>query len=77
MVKDMRMWFERKYEKLACDALLKLIERASQRPKELFEGLSGTLTRWLELTRPVRSESLQQGPNRGIQQQNQAYAGMA
>jgi transposase len=47
-VQDLRMWFERKYEKPAREALLKLIERASQSPQEPLKRLAGTLTRWFE-----------------------------
>jgi transposase len=47
-VQDLRMWFERKYEKPAREALLKLIARASQSPQEPLKRLAGTLTRWLE-----------------------------
>jgi transposase len=47
-VQDLRMWFERKYEKPAREALLKLIERASQSPQEPLKRMAGTLTRWFE-----------------------------
>ena len=47
-VQDLRIWFERKYEKPAREALLKLIERASQSPQEPLKRLAGTLTRWFE-----------------------------
>jgi transposase len=47
-VQDLRMWFERKYEKPAREALLKLIERASQRAQEPLKRMAGTLTRWFE-----------------------------
>jgi transposase len=47
-VQDLRLWFERKYEKPAREALLKLIERASQRAQEPLKRLAGTLTRWFE-----------------------------
>jgi transposase len=47
-VQDLRLWFERKYEKPAREALLKLIERASQSPQEPLKRLAGTLTRWFE-----------------------------
>jgi transposase len=45
---DLRLWFERKYEKPAREALLKLIERASQSTQEPLKRLAGTLTRWFE-----------------------------
>src|SRR5918999_5612750 len=47
-VQDLRMWFDRKYEKPAHEALSKLIERASQSPQEPLKRMAGTLTRWLE-----------------------------
>jgi transposase len=47
-VQDLRLWFERKYEKPAREALLKLIERASQSTQEPLKRLAGTLTRWFE-----------------------------
>lgn len=47
-VQDLRMWFERKYEKPAREALLKLIERASQSAQEPLKRMAGTLTRWFE-----------------------------
>jgi transposase len=47
-VQDLRMWFERKYEKPVREALLKLIERASQSAQEPLKRMAGTLTRWFE-----------------------------
>jgi transposase len=47
-VQDLRMWFERKYEKPAREALLKLIERASRSTQEPLKRMAGTLTRWFE-----------------------------
>ena len=47
-VQDLRMWFERKDEKPAREALLKLIERASQSAQEPLKRMAGTLTRWFE-----------------------------
>jgi transposase len=47
-VQDVRMWFERKYEKPAREALLKLVERASQSAQEPLKRMAGTLTRWFE-----------------------------
>jgi transposase len=47
-VQDLRMWFERKYEKPARDALLKLIERASESTLEPLHSMAGTLSRWFE-----------------------------
>jgi transposase len=47
-VQDLRRWFERKYEKPAREALLKLIERASQSLQEPLKRMAGTLTRWFE-----------------------------
>jgi transposase len=47
-VQDLRRWFERKYEKPAREALLKLIERAGQSAQEPLKRMAGTLTRWFE-----------------------------
>ena len=47
-VQDLRLWFERKYEKPAREALLKLIDRASQSAQEPLQRMAGTLTRWFE-----------------------------
>ena len=47
-VQDLRRWFERQYEKPAREALLKLIERASQSAQEPLTRIAGTLTRWFE-----------------------------
>jgi transposase len=47
-VQDLRLWFERKYEKPAREALSKLIERASQSAQEPLKRMAGTLTRWFE-----------------------------
>jgi transposase len=47
-VQDLRMWFERKYEKPAREALSKLIERASHSTQEPLKRMAGTLTRWFE-----------------------------
>ena len=47
-VQNLRKWFERIYEKPAREALLKLIERASQSAQEPLRRIAGTLTRWFE-----------------------------
>jgi transposase len=47
-VQDLRMWFERTYEKPAREALLKLIECASQSTQAPLKRMAGTLTRWFE-----------------------------
>jgi transposase len=47
-VQDLRLWFDRKYEKPAREALLKLIERASQSVQEPLQRIAGTLHRWFE-----------------------------
>src|SRR5437016_13380476 len=47
-VQDLRKWFDRKYNKPACEALLKLIERAHQSAQEPLQRIAGTLTRWFE-----------------------------
>jgi len=43
-----RKWFERTYDKPARDALVKLIERASQSIQEPLKRMAGTLSRWFE-----------------------------
>jgi transposase len=47
-VQGLRMWFARKYEKPAREALLKLIERARQSAQAPLKRMAGTLTRWFE-----------------------------
>ena len=47
-VQNLRTWFERTYAKPAREALLKLIERASQSTLEPLQLMSGTLSRWFE-----------------------------
>jgi len=47
-VQDLRVWFDRKYEKPAREALLKLIERARASAQEPLSRLAGTLERWFE-----------------------------
>jgi transposase len=47
-VQALRMWFERKYEKPAREALLQLIERARQSAQEPLKRMAGTLTRWFK-----------------------------
>ena len=47
-VQNLRRWFERKYEKPAREALLKLIERARQSALEPLQRMAGTLSRWFE-----------------------------
>ena len=47
-VQNLRMWFDRTYEKPAREALLKLIERARQSAQEPLKRMAGTLTRWFE-----------------------------
>ena len=47
-VQDLRLWFERKYDKPAREALSKLIERARQSAQEPLKRMAGTLTRWFE-----------------------------
>lgn len=55
-VQDLRLWFERKYEKPAREALLKLIERASQSAQEPLKRMAGTLTHWFEpIARYIRN----------------------
>jgi transposase len=47
-VQDLRHWFERKYEKPAREALLKLIARANESALEPLQSVAGTLSRWFE-----------------------------
>jgi transposase len=47
-VQNLRTWFERTYAQPAREALLKLIERASQSTLEPLQRMSGTLSRWFE-----------------------------
>jgi transposase len=47
-VQDLRKWFDRLYDKPAREALLKLIERASQSAQDPLQRIAGTLTRWFE-----------------------------
>ncbi len=47
-VQDLRKWFERKYDKPAREALLKLIERASESALAPLRSMAGTLSRWFE-----------------------------
>lgn len=47
-VQDLRTWFDRSYEKPAREALVKLIERATQSVQEPLQQIAGTLTRWFE-----------------------------
>lgn len=55
-VQDLRTWFERKYEKPAREALVKLIERASQSAQEPLHRIAGTLTRWFDpIVRYIRN----------------------
>ena len=45
-VQALRKWFDRTYEKPAREALLKLIERATQSVQKPLQQIAGTLTRW-------------------------------
>ena len=47
-VQDLRLWCERKYAKPAREALVQLMERASQSAQEPLKRMAGTLTRWFE-----------------------------
>jgi transposase len=47
-VQALRKWFDRIYAKPACEALVKLIERARQSAQEPLQRIAGTLTRWFE-----------------------------
>jgi len=55
-VQDLRKWFDRTYEKPAREALLKLIERASQSVQGPLQRIAGTLTRWFDpIVRYIRN----------------------
>jgi transposase len=55
-VQDLRKWFDRKYDKPAREALLKLIERAGQSAQEPLQRIAGTLTRWFNpIVRYIRN----------------------
>ena len=55
-VQDLRKWFDRKYEKPARTALLKLVERATQSAQEPLQRIAGTLTRWFDpIVRYIRN----------------------
>jgi len=55
-VQDLRLWCERKYAKPAREALVQLMERASQSAQEPLKRMAGTLTRWFEpIVRYIRN----------------------
>ena len=55
-VQDLRLWCERKYAKPAREALVQLMERASQSAQEPLKQMAGTLTRWCEpIVRYIRN----------------------
>jgi transposase len=47
-VQELRKWFERNYDKPAREALLHLIDRASESALEALQSMAGTLSRWFE-----------------------------
>jgi transposase len=69
-VQELRRWFDRKYDKPAREALLKLIERASQSVQEPLKRIAGTLSRWFEpIVRYIRrrySNGMTEGFNNKI-----------
>jgi transposase len=69
-VQDLRKWFDRKYDKPAREALVKLIERASQSVQEPLQRIAGTLNRWFEpIVRYIRhrySNGMTEGFNNKI-----------
>jgi transposase len=69
-VQDLRKWFDRIYDKPAREALVKLIERASQSVQEPLQRIAGTLTRWFDpIIRYIRcrySNGLTEGFNNKI-----------
>jgi transposase len=55
-VQGLRRWFDRKYEKPAREALVKLIERARQSVQEPLQRIAGMLDRWFEpIVRYIRN----------------------
>ena len=65
-VQDVRLWFDRKYEKPAREALLQLIERARASVQEPLMELAGTLERWFEpIVRYIR-QRYTNGPTEGF-----------
>jgi transposase len=69
-VQNLRTWCDRKYEKPAREALLPLIERASQSCQEPLQRVAGMLTRWFEpIVRSIRhrySNGMTEGFNNKI-----------
>ena len=69
-VQDLRPWFERKDEKPAREALLKLIERARESALDPLQSVAGTLSRWFEpIVRYIRhrySNGMTEGFNNKI-----------
>jgi transposase len=69
-VQGLRTWFDRKYEKPAREALLKLIERARQSVQEPLQRIAGMLDRWCEpIVRYIRhrySNGMTEGFNNKI-----------
>ncbi|ETX06035.1 MAG: hypothetical protein ETSY2_19500, partial [Candidatus Entotheonella gemina] len=65
-VQDLRLWFDRKYEQPAREALLQLIERAKASFQEPLVSLAGTLERWFEpIVRYIRKRYTN-GPTEGF-----------
>lgn len=65
-VQDLRSWFDRKYEKPAREALLKLIEQARASAQAPLNRLAGTLDRWFEpIVRYIRHRYTN-GPTAGF-----------
>ena len=69
-VQGLRTWFERKDEKPAREALVRLIERARQSVQEPLQRIAGTLDRWFEpIVRYIRhrySNGMTEGFNNKI-----------
>jgi transposase len=77
-VQALRGWFARKYAKPAREALLKLMERASQSAQEPRQRMAGTWNRWFEpIARSLRqryTNGLTEGCNNKIKlMQRMAY----
>src|SRR2546428_4551982 len=51
-VQNLGQWFDRTYDKTAREALLKLIERASQSVQETLQRITGKVQRWIEPNGP-------------------------
>jgi transposase len=79
-VQDVRRWLERQEEQPAREALLPLIERASQSAQAPLQRMAGTLTRWCEpMVHDLRhrySNGLTEGLNNKIKRIQRMASGL-